>query len=339
MDTQLYVRKRGQILGPFDQEKLQGLVRQGQLSRMHEVSADKVHWVRASNYSELFAGPPVMLVAPEMQVVSPPPPQGGAELTLVGDDEVVTATPVTPVAQAARPAGIPVAAAGIGATTATSRPAMSAPASPVAPARKWYFEKQGAQQGPVEEAALRQMLLLGQLQPDALVWSDGMAEWATASKIPRLVPEGAAARISHDGQTSSQSKHDLDSLCKMARASRPWAVFLAITAFVYAGLLILAGFLMLVNGAENGIPVAVAVGLFWIVSGAVVVVGGILLANYANRLASLTYNSSFKILESALERLKTFWTFVSIVLVVILAFIGFFVIWALAFGIALAQHL
>ena len=56
MDTALYMRIRGRVLGPYDQEKLQGLARRGQLSRMHELSTDGVSWVRASNFPELFTG-------------------------------------------------------------------------------------------------------------------------------------------------------------------------------------------------------------------------------------------------------------------------------------------
>ena len=56
MENQLYVRIRGRILGPYDQDKLQSLARRGQLSRLHEVSQDATNWVRASTYPELFVG-------------------------------------------------------------------------------------------------------------------------------------------------------------------------------------------------------------------------------------------------------------------------------------------
>ena len=54
METQLYIRVRGKVLGPYDQEKLQSLARRGQLSRMHELSQDATNWVHASTYPELF---------------------------------------------------------------------------------------------------------------------------------------------------------------------------------------------------------------------------------------------------------------------------------------------
>ena len=55
MEDQLYVRIRGRVQGPFDKEKLRGLVKRGQLSRMHEVSPDGNDWKPASEYQELFA--------------------------------------------------------------------------------------------------------------------------------------------------------------------------------------------------------------------------------------------------------------------------------------------
>ena len=134
------------------------------------------------------------------------------------------------------------------------------------------------------------MLAIGQLDSETLVWNDSMPQWVAASQIPGLIPMPAMSRGTQGGgERSPGSEDDMASLCKAAMASRPWAMFLAITAFVYAGLCILLGFLMLVHGADKGLPPAVALGLFWMVSGAVTAAGGILLSNYANRLASLTY--------------------------------------------------
>jgi hypothetical protein len=141
------------------------------------------------------------------------------------------------------------------------------------------------------------------------------------------------------GEHSVESEDDIRGLCKAAAASRPWALFLAITAFVYAGLCALLGFLMLVHGAEKGFPPVVAMGLFWMISGAVTATGAILLTSYASRLAGLTYGHSSKVLESAMDRLKTFWMFVSIVLIVTLAFIAFFTIWVFAIGVSLAHYM
>ena len=50
----LFVRIRGRVQGPFTVEKLQELARRGQVSRMHEVSADGSIWEPASAHPEIF---------------------------------------------------------------------------------------------------------------------------------------------------------------------------------------------------------------------------------------------------------------------------------------------
>jgi len=314
MDTPLYLRVRGRVLGPYDQEKLRALVRRGQLSRMHEVSTDGTHWVRASTYAELFVGTPVKLVVPEMQVAAAPPVHTLVEESVIqlADDTLLADNAPTP------------------ASVATAPIAVAPPAE-----RKWYYEFRGGQHGPVEESALRQMLDTGQLDVDALVWNDSMTQWAAASQVPGLV---AAPVVHRTQQGAVEHGHapgqDLEGLCKAAQASRPWVLFLSITAFVYAGLCLLGGFLELVIGADKGITFLVASGLFGIVAGAVVATGGFLLSSYAGRLGALVHSKSARVLESAMDRLRTFWVFVSIVLIVALTFIGFVAIWAFAAGVA-----
>jgi hypothetical protein len=71
--------------------------------------------------------------------------------------------------------------------------------------------------------------------------------------------------------------------------------------------------LELIVGAQRGVPFFVAGGLTAIIGGAVTGTGGMLLLTYAARLGSLAFGDSPKALESAMDRLKTFWVFVSIV--------------------------
>lgn len=49
-----FFRIRGKVEGPFDLARAQALVRRGRLSRFHEVSVDRVHWHRATEFPELF---------------------------------------------------------------------------------------------------------------------------------------------------------------------------------------------------------------------------------------------------------------------------------------------
>jgi hypothetical protein len=67
MGEQLYfVRKRGEISGPFSIAQLQSLHARGQFGRFNEVSLDRVHWSPAASVAGVFSSPP------------PPPPPGPA---------------------------------------------------------------------------------------------------------------------------------------------------------------------------------------------------------------------------------------------------------------------
>lgn len=51
---------------------------------------------------------------------------------------------------------------------------------------QWYFIEGGNQQGPVDEAALRQLFGSGRLSRDSYVWREGMADWLSVAEVPEL---------------------------------------------------------------------------------------------------------------------------------------------------------
>lgn len=57
----------------------------------------------------------------------------------------------------------------------------------VEPAR-WFHLQDGAQHGPLELQAVRDLVLDGTVGPDTYVWADGMPEWRPAAQVPALVP-------------------------------------------------------------------------------------------------------------------------------------------------------
>jgi putative serine protease PepD len=78
MGTPLYVRVRGQVMGPFDRGQLEALRDRGQLQRFHEVSEDRRQWRPAADVPDLFsgAGPPVK-IHPVQPGRPPQPPHYG----------------------------------------------------------------------------------------------------------------------------------------------------------------------------------------------------------------------------------------------------------------------
>jgi hypothetical protein len=63
---------------------------------------------------------------------------------------------------------------------------------------EWHYSSNGQQLGPVNSAQLKQLAASGQLQASDMVWKDGMADWAPASRIKGLFA-GAAAPTSSGG--------------------------------------------------------------------------------------------------------------------------------------------
>ena len=56
----------------------------------------------------------------------------------------------------------------------------------------WYYTQGGQQQGPVTREAIGQLAAAGQLRPEELVWTPGMAAWQPAGQIGGLFPGFAA---------------------------------------------------------------------------------------------------------------------------------------------------
>src|SRR5688572_5779148 len=70
---------------------------------------------------------------------------------------------------------------------------------------QWYYARDGQQQGPVEEQALKQMLSSGELQLTEMVWREGMGNWQPASQVQEFAglgqarPQAAAPGAPHGG--------------------------------------------------------------------------------------------------------------------------------------------
>ena len=54
----------------------------------------------------------------------------------------------------------------------------------------WYYARAGQQLGPVDLTQLRAMLSAGQVAPEDLVWTEGMAQWQAARHVPPVMPPG-----------------------------------------------------------------------------------------------------------------------------------------------------
>lgn len=62
---------------------------------------------------------------------------------------------------------------------------------------RWYYLQSGAQRGPIELQMMQSLVQSGQIQPDTMVWEEGMPQWIAAQQsaqlFPGMAPAGAGA--------------------------------------------------------------------------------------------------------------------------------------------------
>lgn len=294
MVPNLYVRIRGRVQGPFDEERLRALARRGQVSRIHEVSEDGARWVKAGDFPDLFA-------APQTPVESPA--QAGANGAAASNSTAAAAAATT--------------------TTSESQSAKSSQA--------WYYVSQGTQQGPVERAQLEAMFASGQLAPTTHVWTEGMGQWAPARTISGLVPETkpAAEPVRTSASSAAYVREARDAtgdtvlspgVVSALVGSYAWVMFIAIMIYLYAAVGVVAALMSIILGAKANNPILISYGLISLVSAVVYGVGGLMLNIYCNRMSKVQVQRDEASLETALLALKTFWVYIGILLIIGLAF-------------------
>ena len=82
----------------------------------------------------------------------------------------------------------------------------------------WHYVSGGQSVGPISDAELERLVQAGTIQPDTLVWKDGMAEWKAYSQIspaqttppPPLAPSGTG---SPGGSAAAAATHLACSQC------------------------------------------------------------------------------------------------------------------------------
>jgi len=300
MSEALYIRLRGRVLGPFDEEKLRSLARRGQLSRLHQLSPDGTNWVPASSYPDLF-------VAGDGQTTAMKQPAAPKEEELAFDFQQAESNTVAP-QDSGKQAGPPADGA-------------------------WHYEINGQEKGPVSRAVVMDLISSGRIQPTNQVWAEGMPSWTAASQVSDFAPlfDAQNSGESSRGGVVETSSQDLPAeLCRMAQESKPWVMTIGIIVMVYAVLIGISAFMLMINGAQLSFPPLVVAGITYLVIAVLVGVAGFMLLSFSGRLGALQYNRAPIILERALRLLKAFWTYIAILMLVSTALTILVVIWSAA---------
>ncbi|MCA9109034.1 MAG: DUF4339 domain-containing protein [Planctomycetaceae bacterium] len=113
---------------------------------------------------------------------------------------------------------------------------------------EWYVEQGGKTQGPMSGSTLKRLVVAGQIQPDDLVWKDGMPDWKPARSIKGLFPESSSKKSppplpkNRDKPKSSHSsvnqRHDHEATTTESFVFNPLVVGLMVIFFVPIGVLL-----------------------------------------------------------------------------------------------------
>jgi len=284
---QLFIRVRGRVLGPFDDQKLRSLALRGQFGKMHEVSEDGVTWGRASQYPDLFrAGETAVAV---VEVVGEREPRQEA-------NDYAASTPA----------------------------AMDAPRSMPA-AGTWYYNDRGQEMGPTSFTAIQAMLRSGQLSQNSLVWTNGMNQWTPASLVDGLVAAPAIGGNAIAPQQSS-GKISGEVVSQLSEV-RPWIVFFAVVWTLTAVGSMIGGVVFLIQAAKvsdfNKTLASAFAGqsVGWFVEGVIATVTTFMLYGLAGLIREFTFHRNDQTLERALRKgkqLVVFWGVLTIIAIVII---------------------
>lgn len=122
-----------------------------------------------------------------------------------------------------------------------------------------------------------------------------------------------------------------DELVNVLRQTRPWARICSVLGFLGAGLMLLAGGLLLLMGLsgvemddmDRNNPMSMtAVGVMYLLMSPMYVVPSYFLFNYASWITRVVHNPRSTTVETALRYQKSFWKFVAILSLVMIV-VGF----------------
>lgn len=311
-DDKIYVRFRGRTVGPLTSQKIQDMVRRGQITRLHELSDDGSTWTRADEFREFFA---------TMR----------AEITK-NLGPLSTNAPHPATAAAMEPA--------VG-SFLNLQPAAE-------PKVEWYAHVDDEHQGPMSLDVMRQWKESGRVQGNTLVWRTGLETWLPAKKaLPELFASVPGKPLSPAPTEAAPSAlADQPSSTRFAELAvemdrqRGWASFLGIILMLLACLMIVGHSMTILVAATEGfegqrmIPTLIG-GILGIAFAITVLIAGVLLLRYCSKVKIFAAQQSDSSALEATRRLSAFWLFAGIASLLWLVVITGTVIIVVSLGVSL----
>lgn len=200
---------------------------------------------------------------------------------------------------------------------------------------EWFYALNQEQKGPVSFEQLKGLLQAGVITGGSLVWREGMSEWMAVEVVPKLRQYVSFGRGRDDADGEGRDSLDKDSL-RTLKETIPWVSFLVVCGITTCVLMLFLGIVAVLLGVRDRDTQLTAGSLFLLLYAFVGLWGGYLLNSYNSNMHKFLGSRSPEVLESALKSLKSFWTYISIIVIIVLVNLGAVAIWAFSAGISLS---
>jgi hypothetical protein len=206
--------------------------------------------------------------------------------------------------------------------------------APASPGGEWFYALNQEQKGPVSFEQLKGLLQAGVITGSSLVWREGMSEWSPAEVVPNLRQFISFGRGTSGPEGDGGDSLDKDSL-RTLKETIPWVSFLVVCVITTCVLMLFLGIVAVLLGVRDRETQLTAGGLFLLLYACVGLWGGVLLNGYNSNVRKFLSGRSPEVLESALKSLKSFWTYISIIVIIVLVNLGAIAIWVFSAGVSL----
>lgn len=161
-----------------------------------------------------------------------------------------------------------------------------------------------------------------------------MPEWSPAETVSGL--RGFTSSGGHRREDSADGTTAIDSdTFRTLKETIPWVGFLVVCLMTVCCLMAISGVVLVLIGVRERATQVTASGLFFLVYAFVGIWGGLLLNGYNGNIRKFVASKSPEKLEAAFRSLKSMWTYISIILIIVLVNAVFLAIWAFSVGLTL----
>lgn len=126
------------------------------------------------------------------------------------------------------------------------------------------------------------------------------------------------------------------------RATKPWVRFMSVMSFIAAGLMVVAGLMMILlstaRPAMAGFGIGPLVGVLYILFAGIYIAPAYFLHQFASSIGNLMEGGGDVAMESALGSQKSFWRFVGIMTLVMICLYALVFVFAILFGVMSAAN-